>query len=53
MTMKRYVVWTGLAVAAVSALAMVVHRMPSADEQLMAHDQEVIDGWPRALGHVL
>lgn len=49
--MKRYLVWAGLAVAAVSALALVVHRMPTADEKLMAHDQEVIDGcWQEAKG---
>jgi hypothetical protein len=49
--MKRYFVWAVLAVVAVSALALVVHRMPSSDEKFMAQDQEVIDGcWQEAKG---
>ena len=49
--MKRYLVWVALAAIAVSALALAVHRMPSPDEKLMAHDQEVIEGcWQEARG---
>ncbi len=49
--MKKKIVWAVLAVVAVSALALAVHRMPSADEKLMAHDQDTIDGcWQEAKG---
>lgn len=49
--MKKYLGWVVLAVAAFSVLALAVNRIPSADEKLMAHDQETIDGcWQEAKG---
>ena len=49
--MKRYLPWVAAVAIAFSAMALVSYRQQSADEKLMAHDQDVIDGcWQEAKG---
>ena len=49
--MKRYLRWVVVVAVALSALAVVVYGQQSPDEELMVHDQDVIDGcWQEAKG---
>ena len=49
--MKRYLPWVAAVAIAFSAMALVSYGQQSADEKLMAHDQEVIDDcWQEAKG---
>ena len=49
--MKRYLPWVAAVAIAFSALALVSYGQQSADEKLMSHDQDVIDGcWQEAKG---
>ena len=49
--MKRYLPWVAAVAIAFSALALVSYGQQLADEELMSHDQDVIDGcWHEAKG---
>ena len=49
--MKRYLPWVAAVAIAFSALALVSYGQKLADEELMSHDQDVIDGcWQEAKG---